>query len=145
MQFHHYCHIQPNQSGGGQQEYCKDPREEGNTEICEQIQRHISENRQYDGKSKRPTGSILLPRRGQNICLPSIRDDTGDTTEPVVQENEEGLHSRRHRDTEEHYGQGPEDSRVSAIGILKERQSQDNASYEQSQNAHRDGRESSHE
>ena len=96
-------------ASGGQQEYCTDPREEGNTEICEQIQRHISENRQYDRKSERLKGSILLPGRGQNICLPSIRDDTGDTTEPVVRENEEGLRSRRHQDTEEHYGHGPKD------------------------------------
>ena len=45
-------------TSGGQQEYCTDPREEGNTEIRKQI--HISENRQYDGKPERPTGSILL-------------------------------------------------------------------------------------
>ena len=86
-------------TSGGQQEHCTDPREEGNTEICEQIQRHISETGQYGGKPERPTGSVLIPRRGQNICLPSIRYDTRDTTEPVVQENAEGLRSRRHPDT----------------------------------------------
>ena len=131
-------------ASGGQQEYCTDPREEGDTEICQQVQRHISENRQYGGKPERSTGTILLSRRGQNICLPSFRDDTGNTTEPTFRENEEGLPSGRYRATKGHYGQGPKDSHINATRILKECRSQDNASNEQSQCAKRNGREGSH-
>ena len=126
-------------TSGGQQEHCTDLREEGHMEICKQIPRTFPSTGQYGGKPERPTGSVLLPRRGQNLCLPSIRHDSGDTAEPVVRENEEGLHSRRHRNTEEYYGQGPEDSCDNAAGILKERRSRDHASNEQSQNAQRDG------
>ena len=35
-------------TGGGQQEHCANMREEGNTEICEQIQGNLSE--QYGGR-----------------------------------------------------------------------------------------------
>ena len=61
----------------GQQEHCANTGEEGHTEVCEQIQGNLSE--QYGRRPERSPGTILLPRRGQNICLPSIGDDTGHT------------------------------------------------------------------
>ena len=82
-------------TGGGQQEHCANTGEEGHTEICKQIQGNLSE--QYGRRPERSPGTILLSRRGQNICLPSFRDDTGHTAEPTFRENAEGLQSRRHR------------------------------------------------
>ena len=81
-------------TGGGEQEHCANMGEEGHTEICEQIQGNLSE--QYGRRPERSPGTILLSRRGQNICLPSIGDDTRHTAEPTFQENAKGLQSRRH-------------------------------------------------
>ena len=79
--------------------------------------------------------------RGQNIRLPSFRNDTGHTAEPTFRENSEGLQSRGHQTPKRHYGKRPEDSRINATGISMKRGSQDNASNEQSQCAERNGRE----
>ena len=124
-------------TGGGQQEHCTN-MEEGHTEICEQIQGNLSE--QYGGRPEQSPGTILLSRRGQSICLPSFRDDTGHTAEPTFQENAEGLQSRRHRTPEKHFGKRPEDSRINTTGIFMKCGSRDNASDEQqSQCAERNG------
>ena len=72
-------------TGGGQQEHCANMGEEGHTEICEQIQGNLSE--QYGRRPEQSPGTILLSRTGQNICLPSFRDDTRHTAEPAFQEN----------------------------------------------------------
>ena len=56
--------------GSGQQEHCTDTGEEGHTEVCEQIQGNFSE--QNGRRPEQSPGTILLPRRGQNICLPSV-------------------------------------------------------------------------
>ena len=124
-------------TGGGQQEHCANMGEEGHTEICEQIQGNLSE--QYGGRPECSPGTILLSRRGQNICLPSFRDDTRHTAEPTFQENAKGLQSRRHRTPEKHYGKGPEDSCANATGISMKCGSRDNAFNEQSQCAEGNG------
>ena len=64
--------------GSGQQEHCTNMGEEDHTEICEQIQGNLSE--QYGRRPERSPGTILLSRRGQNICLSSIGDDTRHTS-----------------------------------------------------------------
>ena len=66
-----------------------------------QIQGNLSE--QYGRRPERSPGTILLPRRGQNICLPSVGDDTRHTEEPAFRENAKGLQSRRHRTPEKYY------------------------------------------
>ena len=53
-------------TGGGQQEHCANTGEEGNTEICEQIQRSLSE--QYGGRPELSPGTILLSRRGKTYA-----------------------------------------------------------------------------
>ena len=123
--------------GSGQQEHCANTGEEGHTEICKQIQGNLSE--QYGRRPERSPGTILLPRRGQNIHLPSIRDDTRHTEEPAFRENAKGLQSRRHRTPEKHYGKGPENSCANATGIFTKCGSRDNASDEQSQCAEGNG------
>ena len=130
-------------TGGGQQEHCTNTGEEGDTEICEQIQENLSE--QYGGRPEQSPGTILLSRKGQIIRLPSFRSDTGHTTEPTFRENTEGLQSRRHRTSEKHYGKRPKDSRINATGISTKCGSWDNASNEQSQSAERNGGEGDHE
>ena len=124
-------------TGGGQQEHCANTREEGDTEICKQIQGNLSE--QHGRRPERSPGTILLSRRGQNIRLSSFRNDTGHAAEPTFQENAEGLQSRGHRTPKKHYGKRAENSRINATGISTKRGSWDNASNEQSQCAERNG------
>ena len=124
-------------TGGGQQEHYTNTGEEGHTEICEQIQGNLSEH--YGRRPEQSPGTILLSRRGQNICLPFIGDDTRHTAEPAFRENAKGLQSRRHRTPEKHYGKGPEDSCANATGIFTKCESRDNASDEQLQCAEGNG------
>ena len=128
-------------ASSSEQEYGTTQREESDAEICQQVQRHIPETRQYGGRPERPTGTILLSRRGQNICLPSFRNDTGNPTEPSFRADEERLCSRRNRATEGHYGQRSQNSHINTTRILEECGSQDNASNEKPQCSKRDGRE----
>ena len=71
--------------GCGQHQHRTDPGEEGDTEVCQQISGHFSE--QYGGGTQRSPGSISLPRRRQNIRLPSRGNVTEYSEEPVVSEN----------------------------------------------------------
>ena len=64
--------------GCAQQEHSSDTGEEGHTEVCEQILEHFTE--QYGGGTQGSPGSILLPRRRQDVCLPS-RGDAPEHTE----------------------------------------------------------------
>ena len=107
-------------TSGSEQKYCTNPREESDGEIHQQIQRHISETRQYGGRPEWPTGTVLLSRRGQNIFLPSFRNGIGNPTEPAFRENAEGLQSRRHWTPKGHYGKRPKDSRINATRISEE-------------------------
>ena len=123
--------------GSGQQEHCTDTGEEGHTEICEQIQGNLSE--QYGRGTQRSSGTILIPRRGQNIRLPSIGDATRHTEEPAFRENAKGLQSRRHRTPEKYNGKGPKNPCVNATGVFTKHGSRDNASDEQSQRTEGNG------
>ena len=55
--------------GCGQQEHSADKGKEGHTEVYEQIPGHLTE--QYGGGTQRSPGSIFLPRRRQDVHLPS--------------------------------------------------------------------------
>ena len=124
-------------TGGGQQEHCANTGEEGYTEICEQIQGNLSE--QYGRRPERSPGTILLSRRGQNICLPSIGDDTRHTAEPAFRENAEGLQSRRYRTPEKHYGKDPRTHVLTPQEYLRNVEAGTNASDEQPQYAEGNG------
>ena len=117
--------------GCGQQEHSADMGKEGHTEVCEQIPGHFSE--QYGGGTQRSPGSIFLPRRRQDICLPSHGDAPEHTEESTFRENAKGLQSRRHRNPQDTNGKGPDNPCVNPTGIFTKRGSRDNASDEQSQ------------
>ena len=70
--------------GCGQQEHSAATGKEGHTEVCEQIPGHSSE--QYGGGTQRSPGSIFLPRRRQDIHLPSCGDAPEHTEESTFWE-----------------------------------------------------------
>ena len=80
--------------GCGQQEHKANTGKEGHMEVCEQILGHLSE--QYGGGTQRSSGSIFLPRRRQDIHLPSRGDAAEHTEESTFRQNAKGLSGRRH-------------------------------------------------
>ena len=129
-------------SGCCQQEHSTDMGEEGHTQICKQIPGNLSE--QYGRRTQRPSGSIFLPRRGQDICLPSIGNASRHTEQSTFRENAEGLQSREHQNPENYNGKGPDSPCVNPTGILTKRGSRDHASDEQSRSTEGNGREGNH-
>ena len=89
-----------------------------------------------------PTGTLLLPKRGTNIHLPTLRNDTEDTTVSPLCPDTKGLWSRRHTTTDRYTGTGPKNACYNATGIFTEGRSRSNASHAQSQLNERNGRES---
>ena len=124
--------------GCGQQEHSADTGKEGHTEVCEQILGHLSE--QYGGGTQRSSGSIFLPRRRQDIRLPSRGDAAEHTEESTFRENAKGLSGRRHRNPQDTNGKGPCNPCVNPTGIFTKCGSRDNASDEQSSNDEGNGR-----
>ena len=61
--------------GCGQQEHSADTGKEGHTEVCKQIPG------QYGTGTPKSSGSIFLPRRRQDLCLPSHGDAAEHTEE----------------------------------------------------------------
>ena len=116
--------------GSGQQEHCADTGEEGHTEVCKPIQGNLSE--QYGRRPEQSPETILLSKRGQNICLPSVGNVTRHTEEPAFRDNAKGLQSRRHQTPKKYNGKGPENPCVNATGVFTKCGSRDNASDEQS-------------
>ena len=124
--------------GCGQQEHSADTGKEGHTEICEQIPGHLTE--QYGGGTQRSPGSIFLPRRRQDIRLPSCGDAPEHTEESTFQENAKRLQGRRHRNPKDINGKRPGDPCVNPAGIFMKFGSRNNASDEQSSNNEGNGR-----
>ena len=124
------CHIPPNQSG--QQEHSADMGKEGHSEVCEEISGHLTE--QYGGGTQRSPGSIFLPRRRQNLHLPSDGDVAEHSEEPAFRENAKRLQGRRHQNPQDNNGKGPSDPCVNSAGIFTKSGSRDNASDGQSSN-----------
>ena len=78
-------------TGGGKPEHGAVTQEESHPEVHEQISGSAAETRQYGQELERPERSVLLSGRGQDICLPSLRHDSGDRTESLICENAEVL------------------------------------------------------
>ena len=124
--------------GCGQQEHSVDTGKEGHTEVCKQIAGHLSG--QYGGGTQRSSGSIFLPRRRQDVRLPSHGDAPEHTGESTFRENAKRLQGRRHQNTEDINGKGPGDPCLNPTGIFTKHGSRDNASDEQPSHDEGNGR-----
>ena len=124
--------------GSGQQKHSADTGKEGHTEVYEQIPGHFTE--QYGGGTQRSPGPLSLPRRRQDVCLPSRGDAAEHTEESPFRENAKRLSGRRHRNFQDNNGKGPGNPRVNPTGVLTKCGSRDNASHEQSSDDEGNGR-----
>ena len=124
--------------GSGQQEYGPIMRKEGHTEVYEQIAGDNSE--QYGTGTQRPSGSLPVPRRQQDICLSSHGDAAEYPEEPPFRQNAKRLQGRRHRNTTDYYGEGPGGTYANSTGVFTESGSLTNASDGQPSDDERTGR-----
>ena len=129
--------------GCGQPEHSTATGTESHKEVCEQIPGHFSE--QYGGGTQRASGSIFLPRRRQDVHLPSRGDVAEHTEEPTFRQNAKGLSGRRHRNPQDNNGKGPCNPCANPTGIFTKSGSRDNASDEQSSNDEGNGRKRDYE
>ena len=129
--------------GSGKPEHSPITGKEGDTEVYEQKSGSYTE--QYGGGTQRSQGPLLLPRRRQDVCLPSHGDAAEHKEEPTFRENEKGLPGRRHRDSKNNNGKGPSNRRANSPGVFTKCGSRDNASDGQSSNDEGNGRKCDHE
>ena len=129
--------------GSGKPEHSSITGKEGDIEVYEQKSGSYTE--QYGGGTQRSQGPLLLPRRRQDICLPSHGDAAEYKEEPTFRENEKGLPGRRHRDSEDNNGKGPSNPRANSTGVFMKCGSRDNASEGQPSNDEGDGRKCDYE
>ena len=124
--------------GCGEQKHSTDTGIQGHTEVHEQVSENSTE--QYGRGTQRSPGSIFVPRRRQDICLPSHGDAPEYTEESTFRKNAKRLQGGRHRNFQEYNGKGPRDSYVNPTGVFTKCRSRDNASDEQSSNDEGNGR-----
>ena len=127
--------------GSGKPEHSSITGKEGDTEVYEQKLGGYTE--QYG--RERSSGPLLLPRRRQDIRLPSRGDAAEHKEESTIRENEKGLPGRRHRDSKNNNGKGPSNPCANSTGVFTKCGSRDNASDGQSSNDEGDGRKCDHE
>ena len=116
--------------GCGEQTYSADTGIQGHTEVHEQISGNTTE--QYGRGTQRSPGSIFVPRRRQDIGLPSRGDAPEYKNEPTFRQNAKRLQGGRYRDSEEYHGKGPGDSYPNPTGVFTKSRSRDNGSNGQS-------------
>ena len=124
--------------GSGQQEHGPIKGEEGHTEVYEQISGDNTE--QYGTGTQRPSGSLPVPRRWQDICLSSRGDVTEYPEEPAFRQNEKRLPGRRSRNTTNYYGEGPGGTYANSTGVFTESGGWTNAANGQPSDDERTGR-----
>ena len=124
--------------GCGEQRYSANTGIKGHTEVHEQISGDTTE--QYGGGTQRSPGSIFVPRRRQDICLPSGGDASEYNDQPSFRQNAKRLQGGRHRNSQEHYGERPCDPYVNSTGVFTKGRSGDNASNGQSSDDETNGR-----
>ena len=107
-------------------------------EVHKQVSGNSSE--QYGGGTQRSPGSIFVPRRRQDVRLPSCGDAPEYTEESTFRQNAKRLQGRRHRNSKEYNGKGPSDPYVNPTGVFTKCRSRDNASNGQSSNDEGNGR-----
>ena len=124
--------------GCGQQEHSADMRKESHTEVYEQISGDFTE--QYGAGTQRSPGSVSVSRRRQDVCLPSRGDAAEYPEESPFPQNAKRLQGRRHRNSQDYYGEEPGGPYVNPTGICTKSGSRDNASDGQSSDDERTGR-----
>ena len=102
--------------GSGQQEHGPNKRKEGHTEVYEQISGDNTE--QYGTGTQRPSGSLPVPRRRQDIHLSPRRDVTEYPEVPPFRQNEKRLPGGRSRNTTNYYGKGPSGTYANSTGVF---------------------------
>ena len=127
----------------GKQEHSADMGIQGHTEVRQQVSGNSTE--QYGRGTQRSPGSIFVPRRRQDVCLPSCGDAPEYTEESTFRQNAKRLQGRRHQDSQDYNGKGPGDSYVNPTGVFTKCRSRVNASDEQSSNDEGNGRKCDHE
>ena len=124
--------------GCGEQKHSADTGIQGHTEVCKQVSGNSTE--QYGGGTQRSPGSIFVPRRRQDVRLPSRGDAPEYTEESTFRQNAKRLQGGRHRNSQDYNGKGPSDPYVNPTGVFTKCRSRDNASDEQSSNDEGNGR-----
>ena len=129
--------------GCGEQKHSADTGIQGHTEVCEQVSGNSTE--QYGRGTQRSPGSIFVPRRRQDICLPSHGDAPVYTVKSTFRQNAKRLQGGRHRDSQEYNGEGPCDPYANPTGVFTKCGSRDNASDGQSSSDEANGGKCNHE
>ena len=124
--------------GCGEQKHSPDTGIQGHTEVREQVSGNSTE--QYGRGTQRSPGSIFVPRRRQDVCLPSHRDASEYTVKPTFRQNAKRLQGRRHRDSQEYHGEGPCDPYANPTGVFTKGRGGDNASNGESSDDETNGR-----
>ena len=124
--------------GSGEQKYSPDTGSQGHTEVHEQISGNTTE--QYGGGTQRSPGSVFVPRRRQDICLPSCGDASEYQDQPAFRQNAKRLRGGRYPDSPEYHGKRPGDSYPNPTGVFAKSRSGDNASHGQSSDDETNGR-----
>ena len=104
--------------GGGQHEHRPIKGEEGDTEVYEQISGDNTE--QYGTGAQRPSGSLPVPRRRQDLRLTSRGDVTEYPEKPALRQNEKRLPGGGSRNTTNYYGEGPGGTYANSSGVFTE-------------------------
>ena len=120
---------------GHKQEHGSIEGEQGHTQVPEQVPRSISD--EYGAGVQKPSRSLSLSGRWQNVCLAACRNAEEYSVEPSVPENAKRLPSQRNRSTDNGDGQRPSGAYGDSSGVLAEGSSWPDATNEQSRNVRR--------
>ena len=104
--------------GHCQQEHRSVEGEKGHTEVYEQVSGDNTE--QYGTGAQRPSGSLLVPRRRQDLRLSSRGDVTKYPEKPAFRQNEKRLPGGRSGSTTNYYGEGPSSTYDDSPGVFTE-------------------------
>ena len=123
--------------GSGQQKHGPVEGKEGHTEVYEQISGDNTE--QYGKGTQRPSGSLPVPRRRQDIRLSSSKDVAEYPEMPPFRQNEKRLPGGRSRNTTNYYGEGPSGTYANSTGVFTESGGWSNAANGQPSDDERTG------
>ena len=107
-------------------------------EVREQVSGNNTE--QYGGGTQISPGSIFVPRRRQDLRLPSGGDAPEYNNQPTFRQNAKRLQGGRHRDSQEYHGKRPCDPYANSTGVFTKGRSGDNASNGQLSDDETNGR-----